>query len=283
MRQRDCGEAKRLLVDRAYGELDEGDAALLDRHLSCCLACTEYAARVEALARCKGERFDLELTNTLSVEIKRQTVRVLSWQLLSEMFVRPFGWLVALALAFVSWRALTARPVLAAVPRVASAVWFLAWLVLYGTTFEALVSMVTGRSRSRGTRSRAVVYGVLASVVLSVTVLGGFCFLDHLVRGWWSRILVFRLSELVALSTSVALMVVGVFMGIATGRESSFLMSLVLLIFSMIMAPILAHGPSALIKPGDLLFGLLLFMLWGLSGALLGRVLGGTQRPRALA
>jgi hypothetical protein len=282
MNRADCLRMEGLLVDRAYGELESRAARALEAHLAGCAHCRESAGRLGRLPgrASAGDRPVMEL---LDPEVRSRLASLLQ-ERQAVAVGRTLGrWTLAAALAGGSWLSLASWPILSKLSGPLSLVHFLAWLGLYDALIEGLTAPRLGVVSRGALRSRAVAYGVLASVALFVASMGGLLAWDSASHWFMARHLSSGLSQAVALLSSSALLVVGLCMGVFLGRESSLNMIVVLAIYAGVMFPALTRGTSGLLRPEDRFFGLLLVLLWGLSGAHLGAILSDPDRRQSAA
>ena len=270
----ECARVRPWLVDRAYAESTGPDGADCEAHVAACASCRELAARYATLARV-GPAGRGAAAALLSTTARGRLEEVLEERRVRSMAGWFARWFLAGGLASVSCLALCSRPAVAGLSTPLALAHLLAWFGLYGTLLDRLSLDRDGPAA--GIRSRAVVYGVLAAVSLFVVALGSFLAMGHRI---WPCHLPGGLSHLVAVFASLALLVVGLIMGISMGRVSSVNMVAVLAVYATIMFPALSRGSPALLRSDDVVFGLLLVLLWGLGGAHIGAVLCGDDRRR---
>lgn len=275
-----CRRASGWMVDRAYGELSPSNAIRLEEHLAGCPACGASARETATLAAMRPAVPGAVELLTPRVRRALGDLRVTAAARRVGAFVARL--VVAFALAVVSSQVVRARPALAALSGGMSALILLSWTVIYTWLLDQALGEVTP-DRPVPLDGRAVAYGVLGAVALSITMLGAF-FSDHALASSWCKRSTGALPDVVALLSSGALLMVGLCMGVRLGEKSSPNMLAVLLLYVGIMFPALLRGAPALLRPEDLMFGLGFVALWGLSGAYLGSVLAGSrdvESPRA--
>lgn len=261
-----CRRASGWLVDRAYGELEGRSAALLEQHLASCPACAAGAHDVLAVALVRS----VPAASELLPELVRRAAEV---ERLSIAGRRVGGFvartLIALGLAIASMQVVGSRPALSHLPGTVIALITLSWTVLYTWLLEELAP-VTPQPRAVLLSGRAVAYGVLGAVTLSLGMLGGLIGSDSAFNLGVLRRSAAMLPDLAVMLSSGALLLVGLCMGAMLGQASSPHMLLVLVLHAGIVFPALVRGAPALLRPDDMLFGIGLASLWGLSGAYLG-------------
>ncbi|MBI4859804.1 MAG: hypothetical protein HY815_06015 [Candidatus Riflebacteria bacterium] len=280
-----CARVQGWLVDTAYEERSDESATRVEEHLRSCPGCSAVAASISRVARVDAAPLDLCLDEMVPAPVRQRARDVIVEACVRRLASALTPWILALPLAVLSTWIVFSRPALAGVSFVVELLQLLAWTALYATLVRWLGpgSGSAGGGAGSWIRGRAVVYGVLGAVVLSVAVLGLYVAYDHTLHMTFTRMVAGGLRDLVALLVSGALLLTGLGMGFLLGRESVPNMILVLLVYTAIMFPALGRGCAPLIRAEDFLFALVFVSLWGLSGAHVGTLLGSHPSDGATA
>lgn len=273
-----CRKASGWAIDRAYGELSPRRARDLDQHLDGCSACAALAAQARALSRVEpaAARVDALMPRSALLAARTFELRLLVRAVVSWGGRAALAFMLALACA----QGVRQGPILG---NLSSA---MSWLVLFAWTvvLAGLLDRLLGREVTAGPAplsGRAVAYGVLASVGLSLAMVGTFFFGFNGARHFHGAGV---LPDIMTLLSATALLLVGLAMGAKLGRESSPNMLAVLALYGSIMVPALLRGAPALLPTQDILHLLCLAGIWGLSGAYLGSLMNrarDVETPRA--
>lgn len=264
-----CRKAAGWAVDRAYGELSPARARKLDAHLAECAACAQLASRSAALAGVEpGPAMDQLLPRRARFAAHRYELRVFVRSLISWGGRAALAFMLALACS----QGVRQGPT--TLPSAVSGLVLFAWTVLLARLMDHLMDREVSAS-SAPLSGRAVAYGVLASVGLSVALLGTFFVCDGMRHLRYAG----ALRDMTTLLSSSALLLVGLAMGANLGRESSPNMLAVIVLYSVVMVPALMRGAPALLPSQDVFHAVCLATLWALSGAYLGTLV---RRARAV-
>ena len=275
-----CRRACALAVDRAYGEISSKSALKLDDHLRVCPACAEFAAQFATIADTRTPG----LTDLVPARVVAEA-RLLKLHAVGQGAVAWSGRVVlAFLLALACTQPMRQSAALSQLPAFVSWLVLFSWTVLHAWLLDRLLArdpdeLPASAHTAPHLHGRAVAYGVLAAVALSVMMVGMFLGMDSLHNFALSRRVAGVLPDAVALLSSGALLLVGLAMGAKLGRESSPNMLAVLLLYAGIMFPALLRGAPAMLAACDLALLLCLVGLWGFSGAYLGSLL---SRPRSV-
>lgn len=267
--QQACRKAAGWAIDRAYGELSPAREKKLDLHLASCPACAELASRTAALAGVHpgGAELDGLLPRRARTAAHRYQLRVLVRALISWGGRAALAFMLALACV----QGVSQGP--GALPGQLSWVVLFAWTVLLARLMDNLASREVSATAAP-LSGRAVAYGVLASVGLSVALLATFFVFDGMRHLRYAV----SLRDMNTLLSSSALLLVGLAMGARLGAESSPNMLAVIVLHSAIMAPALMRGAPGLLPAYGAFHAMCLATLWALSGIYLGSLV---RRPVA--